>query len=135
LWSTFGAVTAGEAFSRRARARAAWVNRTSELVLADFDWTMTESWARAERAQDLGYRLEMIDGMVPEHLRADAAPFHHIMQTAPYGCGRWPGRRPTHWTQTGAFGATESRAGDRVPVLSVGVRVCAQAADHVHGGR
>ena len=82
-WSTFDAVPAGEAFSRRVGARVARVNRTSELELADVDWTMIESWTRAERARDLGYRLEMIDGAFPEHLRADAATLHHIMQTAP----------------------------------------------------
>jgi hypothetical protein len=27
------------------------VNRVSELVLADVDWTMIKSWARAERAR------------------------------------------------------------------------------------
>ena len=59
------------------------MNRTSDLVLADVDWTMTESWTRPERARDLGYRLEMVDGVFPQHLRADAATFHHIMQTAP----------------------------------------------------
>ena len=35
------------------------------------------------RAREHGYHLEMIDGAFPEHLRADAATFHHIMQTAP----------------------------------------------------
>jgi RimJ/RimL family protein N-acetyltransferase len=59
------------------------VNRTSELVLAEVDWSMIESWARAERARDLGYRLEVVDGIFPEHLRADAVTFHRIMQTAP----------------------------------------------------
>jgi GNAT superfamily N-acetyltransferase len=82
-WSTFDAVPAGEAFSLRVGARAARVNRTSELVLADVDWTMIENWTRAERARDLGYHLEMVDGIFPEHLRADAATFHQIMQTAP----------------------------------------------------
>jgi mycothiol synthase len=82
-WSTFGAVPAGDAFSRRVRARIGRVNRASELVLADVDWTMIKSWVRAERARDLGYRLELVDGVFPEHLRADAARFHHIMQTAP----------------------------------------------------
>jgi mycothiol synthase len=82
-WSTFGAVPAGEAFSRRAGADIARVNRTSELVLADVDWQMIANWARAERARDLGYRLELVDGVFPEHLRADAVRFHHIMQTAP----------------------------------------------------
>lgn len=82
-WSTFDAVPAGEAFSRRLGARAARINRTSELRLADVDWPMIEDWARAGRARERGYRLEMIDGSFPEHLRADAATFHHIMQTAP----------------------------------------------------
>jgi GNAT superfamily N-acetyltransferase len=44
---------------------------------------MIENWARAERARVLGYRLEMVEGVFPEQLRADAARFHHIMQTAP----------------------------------------------------
>jgi GNAT superfamily N-acetyltransferase len=82
-WSTFDAVPAREAFSRRVGAHVARVNRTGELVPADVDWTMIESWTRAELARDLGYRLEMVDGAFPEHLGADAATFHHIMQTAP----------------------------------------------------
>jgi mycothiol synthase len=82
-WSTFDAVPAGDAFSRRVGARVARVNRISELVLADVDWTIVENWKRADRARDLGYRLEMVDGVFPDHLRADAATFHHIMQTAP----------------------------------------------------
>jgi GNAT superfamily N-acetyltransferase len=82
-WSTFGAVPAGEAFSRRVGARIGRVNRTSELALAGVDWTMINSWVRAERARQLGYRLEPVDGVFPEDLRADAAAFHRIMQTAP----------------------------------------------------
>jgi GNAT superfamily N-acetyltransferase len=82
-WSTFDAVPAGAAFSRRLGARVARVNRTSELRLADVDWSMIGDWAKAGRAQERGYRLEMIDGPFPEHLRADAVTFHHIMQTAP----------------------------------------------------
>jgi mycothiol synthase len=82
-WSTFGAVPAGGEFSRRAGARIGRVSRSSELVLADVDWPMIESWARAERPRHLGYRLELVDGAFPEHLRADAVTFHHIMQTAP----------------------------------------------------
>jgi mycothiol synthase len=83
LWSTFDAVPAGEAFSRQVGGRVARVNRTSELRLADVDWPMVEEWAQAGRAREHGYRLEMIDGAFPQHLRADAATFHHIMQTAP----------------------------------------------------
>ncbi len=82
-WSTFDAVPAGDAFSRSVGARVARVNRTSELVLGDVNWTMIGSWTRAERARGLGYRLQMVDGVFPEYLRADAATFHHIMQTAP----------------------------------------------------
>jgi mycothiol synthase len=82
-WSTFDAVPAGDAFSRRLGAQVARVSRTSELRLVDVDWTMVEEWAHARRARDRGYRLEMVDGVFPEHLRADAAAFHHIMQTQP----------------------------------------------------
>lgn len=59
------------------------VNRKSELRLADVDWPMIEDWEQAGRARERGYRLEMVDGAFPERLRADAATFHHIMQTAP----------------------------------------------------
>ena len=82
-WSTFGAVPAGEAFSRWLGARVARVNRTSELALVDADWAQLDEWARAERARALGYRVEMVDGAFPAHLLADAVTFHHIMQTAP----------------------------------------------------
>ena len=83
MWSTFDAVPAGEAFSRQVCGRVARVNRTSELRLADVDWPMVEGWAQAGPARAHHYRLEMIDGAFPDHLRADAATFHHIMQTAP----------------------------------------------------
>jgi mycothiol synthase len=82
-WSTFDAVPAGDAFSRQVGGQVARVNRTSELRLADVDWPMTEDWARAGRARERGYQLELVDGAFPEHLRADAATFHRIMQTAP----------------------------------------------------
>ena len=82
-WSTYDAVPAGAAFARRVGARAARVNRTSALVIADIDWPMIERWLRAEPAKALGYRLEIIDGPFPEYLRVDAVTFHHIMQTAP----------------------------------------------------
>lgn len=82
-WSTFDAVPAGDAFSHRVGARVARVNRTSQLMLADVDWAMIQSWTRAQRARDLGYQLEMVDGVFPPHLRSDAVTFHGIMQTAP----------------------------------------------------
>lgn len=82
-WETFDAVPAGDAFSRRLSARAARVNRTSELVLADVDWAMVGRWSGDSRARELGYSLEMVSGPFPPHLRGDAAAFHHIMQSAP----------------------------------------------------
>jgi mycothiol synthase len=82
-WSTFDTVPAGEAFSRRVCAEVARVNCTSELRLADVDWPMIAEWVHARRAREHGYRLEMVDGAFPDHLRADAATFHRIMQTAP----------------------------------------------------
>jgi GNAT superfamily N-acetyltransferase len=83
-WSTFDAVPAGDAFSRSLDgARVARVNRTSEIALDAVDWSLVEDWARADRARAAGYRLELVDGPFPVHLRQDAAAFHHIMQTAP----------------------------------------------------
>lgn len=80
-WSTFDGVPAGDAFARRLGSRVARVNRTSELRLADVDWEMVNTWAQAGRERARRYRLEMVDGVFPDHLRADAAAFHHIMQT------------------------------------------------------
>jgi mycothiol synthase len=82
-WETFDTVPAGEAFSLRVGAQPARANRTSELSLADVDWAMIDEWTKALRARESGYCVEMIDGAFPQHLRADAATFHHIMQTAP----------------------------------------------------
>ena len=82
-WTTSDAVPAGEAFSRWLGARPARSNHTSELRLSDVDWQMIDRWATALLARECGYRLEMIDGVFAKHLRADAATFHHIMQTAP----------------------------------------------------
>ena len=64
-WSTFDRVPAAEAFSRNLGAHVARVNRTSELALADIDWSTVNRWTTAERARELGYSLEMIDGPYP----------------------------------------------------------------------
>ena len=82
-WDTFDSVPAGEFFSCRLGAQPARANRISELRVADLNWRMIDEWAEARLAQERGYRLEMVDGSFPEVLRADAATFHHIMQTAP----------------------------------------------------
>lgn len=82
-WSTFDAVPAADAFSRHVGGRVARTNATSELLLADVDWNMVEGWRRAANARRRGYSMETIVGPFPDHLRADAATFHHIMQTAP----------------------------------------------------
>ena len=82
-WSTYGSVPAGDDFSRRVGGRAARVNRESELVLADVDAALVDSWASVDAPRRLGYALDVVDGPFPEGLRGDAATFHHIMQTAP----------------------------------------------------
>lgn len=81
-WSTFDAVPGGEAFSRVVGAVPARVNRTSELRLQAVDWDMVAAWTDAA-GRSKGYTLEMIDGAFPESKLADAARFHHIMQTMP----------------------------------------------------
>ena len=82
-WSTHDTVPAGEAFSRHLGARVARVNRTSELRLGDLDWARVASWSAAPEARRLGYSIETVDSPIPAHLFADAATFHHIMQTQP----------------------------------------------------
>lgn len=44
MWTTFGSVPAGEAFSRRLGGTVARVNRNSELLFADLDWALVHSW-------------------------------------------------------------------------------------------
>ena len=83
IWSTFDAVPAAEAFSRRLGATIARVNRTSELRLEELDWQLVGRWAAAETARSAGYSLETARSPMPDHLLADAAAFHHIMQTQP----------------------------------------------------
>ena len=82
-WSTFDAVPAADFFSRAVGGQVARVTRTSEVSLDAVNWTMVEQWAAATQPRALGYSLEIIDGPIPVDLRADAATFHHIMQTAP----------------------------------------------------
>jgi mycothiol synthase len=79
VWSTYSAAPSGESFSARAGGRIARVARTSELRLADVDWALVDAWSTGPP----GYSLDAIDGPYPAALRADAATFHHIMQTAP----------------------------------------------------
>lgn len=82
-WSTFEAVPAAEPFSRRLGGAPVRVNRTSDLSLAAVDWELVGRWAAGAPGRAAGYSLEFVDGTFPEHLRADAVAFHHIMQTAP----------------------------------------------------
>jgi RimJ/RimL family protein N-acetyltransferase len=81
-WSTFDAAPAGEAFSRSVGAAPGRINRTSELRLEEIDWETVEAWTGAA-GRAMGYTLDLIDGAFPESKRADAARFHHIMQTMP----------------------------------------------------
>ena len=82
-WSTFDAVPASEAFSIGHDARVGRISRTSEVAIADIDWPMVAEWSKAPRANQHGYTIEFVDGVFPIALLADAAMFHHIMQTAP----------------------------------------------------
>jgi GNAT superfamily N-acetyltransferase len=83
VWSTYDAIAAGDAFSRRAGGRVGRVNRTSELVLADVDWEQVESWMAEGPRRAAGYRMELWEGPLPDHLIDDAARFHHLMNTQP----------------------------------------------------
>jgi mycothiol synthase len=81
--NTFDSVLAGGAFALRLGARAARVNRTSELRISDVDWDLVQSWIDAGRGRVLGYSLDLWDGPFPDELAGDAAAFHHLVQTKP----------------------------------------------------
>jgi mycothiol synthase len=81
--STFDSVPAGAAFALRLGARAARVNRTSELRMSDVDWDLVQSWIDAGRTRALGYSLDSWDGPFPDELAGDAAAFHHLVQAKP----------------------------------------------------
>jgi len=81
--NTFDSVPAGAAFAVRLGARAARVNRTSELPMSDVAWDLMQSWIDAVRARALGYRLDFWDGPFPGELAGDAAAFHHMVQAKP----------------------------------------------------
>jgi GNAT superfamily N-acetyltransferase len=83
MWSTYDAIPAGDAFSRRIGGHIGRVNRTSELRLDDIDWGLVRSWQAEGPLQAEGYRLEFWDGPLPDHLADDAARFHHIMNAQP----------------------------------------------------
>jgi mycothiol synthase len=83
VWSTYGAIAAGDAFSHRLGARVARVNRTSELDLERADWAMVRSWADDGPRRAAGYTVEFVDGPFPDALVTDAAAFQNIMRTAP----------------------------------------------------
>jgi mycothiol synthase len=81
--NTFNSVPAGGAFAVRLGARAARVNRTSELPMSDVDWELVQSWIDAGRARALGYWLDFWDGPFPGELAGDAATFHRMVQAKP----------------------------------------------------
>jgi mycothiol synthase len=81
--NTFDSVPAGGVFAVRLGARAARVNRTSELPMSDVDWDLVQSWNVAGRARALGYWLDFWDGPFPGELAGDAAAFHHMVQAKP----------------------------------------------------
>jgi RimJ/RimL family protein N-acetyltransferase len=83
VWTTYDAVRAGEAFSRRVGGRVARVNRTSELRVSSVNWEMVRSWSDQSQGRTEGYWLQFSDGPHPADLVDDAVLLHRIMQTAP----------------------------------------------------
>jgi mycothiol synthase len=83
VWSTSGAIPAGEVFSHRIGGAVGRVNRTSELWLRDVDWERVHAWSDQGPRRAAGYRLEFWDGPLPDDLIADAARFHRLMNAQP----------------------------------------------------
>jgi GNAT superfamily N-acetyltransferase len=83
VWSTYDAFSDADAFSRRMGGRVARVNRNSELLLEEVDWSRVQSWVDAGPRRAPGYALQAWDGPFPEHMIDDACRFHRIMNTQP----------------------------------------------------
>jgi mycothiol synthase len=83
IWSTYDAVPAGEAFSRRIGGTVGRVNRNSELRLEDVDWGRVRTWAVEAAGRAAGYTTELWEGPLPVHLLDDAAHFHQLMNAQP----------------------------------------------------
>lgn len=82
-------IPAGAEFARRVGATEGLTNRTSELRLADIDRQLVAAWAALSPG---GYRLEWIDGAVPDHLITNVIAAYDTMNTAPRGeleFGEW----------------------------------------------
>lgn len=83
----FGAFTsdrvpAGEAFMRRLGAEAGLRTTTNQLDLASLDPALVERW---REAAPRGYRLEWIDGDVPERLIPNVIAAFEALNTTPQG--------------------------------------------------
>jgi len=83
VWSTYDAVPAADAFSRRFGGRIGRVNRNSELLVQDVDWKLVQSWVDEGPRRAPGYAVQVWDGPFPEHMLDDALGFHRIMNTQP----------------------------------------------------
>jgi GNAT superfamily N-acetyltransferase len=83
VWSTYDAVAAADAFSRRLGGRVGRVNRNSELLLPDVDWRLIQSWAYDGPRRAPGYAVQVWDGPFPDDMIEDALRFHRIMNTQP----------------------------------------------------
>jgi mycothiol synthase len=83
VWSTYDAVPAGDAFSRRVGGNVGRVNRNSELLLEEVDWVRVQSWADEGPRRAPGYWMQVWNGPFPDHMIDDACRFHRIMNTQP----------------------------------------------------
>ena len=75
-------VPAGEAFLRAMRAEPGLPMKTNQLILADVDRPQVAAWAKIDAP---GYRLERIDGVVPDRLMEAYLVASDGMNDAPKG--------------------------------------------------
>jgi GNAT superfamily N-acetyltransferase len=75
-------VPSGSAFLKRIGAKATLATHTNQLDLAELDRGMVREWAAIDPK---GYRIEWIDGDVPESLMKKVITAYDTMNTAPRG--------------------------------------------------
>ena len=76
-------IPSGEAFARKVAADPGIVERESELVLAEVDWSMVDRWVEQGPDRAPGYELVLVEGAYPEEDYEQIAKVNEVMNGAP----------------------------------------------------
>ncbi len=80
---TSARVPSGEAFAKRLGASVGLSEHTNQLVLADLDLKLMQSWVKQAKTKAEAFSLEFLDGPIPESKIDEVLDLIHVMNTAP----------------------------------------------------